>query len=262
VSFQAGLIALAFGMAMALVSFVLGYAHVPPDAARAAAKGTAKSAPISRRDLVIALVLTAALVPEVVHFGAYNQAFDIFPVWATDNVQRHILGVEMPVTWFSTLDGLLTIAGVMMAIRLWDRQARRGRPMGDMARMAVGAALGAIGFGILTLSAAVQGSGKVPFLAGAGFFLFVDFAIPWVDTVTMALVSRRAPAPINSTMMGVYTLSVAAGYFATGQLGRLYPHVSHPVFWGVHAAMGLACLAYLALAGPPIARFLNRTPTA
>jgi POT family proton-dependent oligopeptide transporter len=169
-------------------------------------------------------------------------------------VRRHIFGLEMPVTWFSTLDGILTIVGAMAAIRLWDWRTRRGRPMGDLSKMAVGAALGVIGFGTLALAAA--GSAKAPLWAGVGFFLFVDLAIPWVDTVTMALVSRAAPAAINGTMMGVYGLSIAAGYFLTGQLGRAYAHLSPAAFWGVHAGLDVACLAFLALAGPPIARAL------
>jgi POT family proton-dependent oligopeptide transporter len=89
-----------------------------------------------------------------------------------------------------------------------------------------------------------------------GFFLFVDLAIPWVDTVTMALVSRAAPASINATMMGVFGLAIALGYFATGELGRLYAHLTPAAFWAVHAGLSVVCLAFLALAGPSIARAL------
>jgi proton-dependent oligopeptide transporter, POT family len=256
VSYKAGLIALAVGMALALVSYLAGHARIPKDPPRRSAVGAVKAAPLHRHEIALALVLVTALVPEVLYFGAYNQAFNIFPVWAADHVERHLFGLEMPVTWFSTLDGILTIAAAMIAIRLWDGQAARGRPMGDMARMAVGAGLGVIGFGVLAVAAATSGAGKAPLWAGAVFFLFVDFAIPWVDTVTMALVSRAAPASINATMMGIYGLSLAAGYFVTGQLGRVYSHVSPAAFWALHAGLCLACLAFLALAGPPIARAL------
>ena len=255
VSYQAGLTALAVGMALALVAYLAGHAHIPKDPARISRSGTAKPPPLHRRDIAIALVLVAALVPEVLYFGAYNQAFDIFPVWAADHVQRHMFGLEMPVTWFSTLDGILTIVGAMAAIRLWDWRTRRGRPLGDMSKMAVGAALGVIGFGVLALAAGANPD-KAPLWAGVAFFLFVDIAIPWVDTVTMALMSRAAPVAINGTMMGVYGLSIAAGYFVTGQLGRAYVHLSPAAFWGLHAGLDAACLAFLALAGPSIARVL------
>jgi POT family proton-dependent oligopeptide transporter len=255
VSFRSGLIALAVGMGLALVSYLAGQAHVPPDTVRAGL-GSAKAPPLHRRDLRIALVLLAALIPEVLYFGAYNQAFNIFPVWAADHVERRLFGLEMPVTWFSTLDGILTIVGAVLAIRVWGWLARRGRPLGDMRRMAVGAGMGVIGFGILAVAAAASGAGKAPLWAGVGFFLFVDLAIPWVDTVTMALVSRAAPASINATMMGVFGLAIALGYFATGELGRLYAHLTPAAFWAVHAGLSVVCLAFLALAGPSIARAL------
>jgi len=256
VNYPSGLAALAVGMALALVSYLAGRGHIPADLPRVSRRGAEKAPPLHRHDLTIALVLVAALVPEVLYFGAYNQAFNVFPVWAADHVERHLFGQEMPVTWFSTLDGLLTIAGAMGAIRLWDWQARRGRPMGDMSRMAVGASMGVIGFGILALAAWTSGTGKAPLWTGAAFFFFVDLAIPWVDTVTMALVSRAAPKAINATMMGVYGLSIAAGYFATGQLGRAYAHVSPAAFWALHVALCAACVVFLALAGPAIARAL------
>jgi len=256
VSYRSGLIALAVGMSLALVAYLAGHADIPKDPARIARSGAAKPPPLHPRDLRIALVLVAALVPEVLYFGAYNQAFNVFPVWAADHVQRHLFGLEIPVTWFSTLDGILTIVGAFGAIRLWDWQTRRGRPMGDMSKMAVGATLGVIGFGVLALAAAAAGQGQAPLWTGVAFFLFVDLAIPWVDTVTMALMSRAAPVAINGTMMGVYGLSIAAGYFATGQIGRLYAHTSPTAFWSLHAGLDAACLVFLALAGPFIARAL------
>jgi len=208
--------------------------------------------------LRIALVLVAAMVPGVLFFGAYQQSFNIFPVWASTHVNRHVLGFEVPVTWFSTLDGLLTIAGAMLTIRIWDRQIARGRPMGDMRRLAVGAVLGIAGFGFLA-AAAVAG-GQAPIVLAVGYFALVDPAITWVDTVTLALVSRTAPAAINSTMVGVYTLSMAAAYFITGQLGRLYAHLSPAAFWSLHIGVNAGAVLFLALAGPFIARALASHP--
>jgi POT family proton-dependent oligopeptide transporter len=262
VAFPVGLATLAASMVLALGAYLLGRPHLPPDPARARASEVEPAARPSRH-LRIALILIAALVPEVLYFGAYQQSFNIFPIWAADHVQRRVLGFEVPVTWFSTLDGLLTIAGAMLTIRLWDRQIAAGRPMGDMWRMAVGSAMGIAGFAILAVAALLTpaAGGKAPVAAAVGYFLLVDPAITWVDTVTLALVSRTAPAAINSTMVAVYGLSMAVSYYITGQLGRLYAHLTPAAFWGVHVGMMAASLIFLALAGPFIARGLAR-PTA
>ena len=65
---------------------------------------------------------------------------------------------------------------------------------------------------------------------------------------------------VNSTMVGVYTLSMAGSYYITGQLGRLYAHLSPAVFWGTHVAVMAAALVFLAVAGAFIARGLARRP--
>jgi POT family proton-dependent oligopeptide transporter len=258
-SFPLGLAALAVGMMLALGTYLLGRAHMPADLRVAKAAGSA--APAQKGgDLRIALILIAAMVPEVLYFAAYQQSFNIFPVWASEHLQRRVFGFEVPVTWFSTLDGLLTIAGAVLTIRLWDRQIARGRPMGDMRRMAAGAAMGVAGFAIL--AAASLGGSHVPIIAAVAYFAFVDPAITWVDTVTLALVSRTAPTSINSTMVAVFGLSTAASYFITGQLGRLYAHLTPAAFWGVHVGVEAACLVFLALAGPFIARALARPASA
>jgi POT family proton-dependent oligopeptide transporter len=258
VSFPVGIAALAVGMAAALTTSLLGRAHIPRGAPAAKAAAGAPAAARPGGQLRIALILMAAMIPGILYFGAYQQSFNIFPVWASAHVNRHVFGFEVPVTWFSTLDGLLTIAGAMLTIRLWDRQIARGRPMGDMRRLAVGAAMGVAGFGFL--AAAALAGGQAPIALAVGYFALVDPAITWVDTVTLALVSRTAPAAINSTMVGVYGLSMAAAYFITGQLGRLYAHLTPAAFWATHIAVEAAALLFLALAGPFIARALASHP--
>ena len=262
VSFPAGISALAIGMALALVTYLAGRAHMPPGAvAPKTARGAAPELSGAGRpagQLRIALILMAAMIPGVLFFGAYQQSFNIFPVWASDHINRQVFGFEVPVTWFSTLDGLLTIAGAMLTIRLWGRQIARGRPMGDMRRMAVGAAMGVAGFGFLAAAAII--GGHAPIALAVGYFVLVDPAITWIDTVTLALVSRTAPAAINSTMVGVYTMSMAAAYYITGQMGRLYVHLTPAAFWATHIAICAAALLFLALAGPAIARGLARRP--
>jgi POT family proton-dependent oligopeptide transporter len=258
VSFPVGISALAIGMILGFATYLAGRAHMPSDPRTAKAAPGAPAQARAGGQLRIALILMAAMIPGTLFFGAYQQSFNIFPVWAADHVNRHVFGFEVPVTWFSTLDGLLTIAGAMLTIRLWDRQIARGRPMGDMRRLAVGAVLGVAGFGFLAAAALI--GGHAPIVLAVGYFALVDPAITWVDTVTLALVSRTAPAAINSTMVGVYTLSMAGSYYITGQLGRLYAHLSPAVFWGTHVAVMAAALVFLAVAGAFIARGLARRP--
>jgi POT family proton-dependent oligopeptide transporter len=255
VGFRYGFMALAAGLVLGLGAYAVGRKHLPRDTLRLGKDGHHHAPKLQRGDGRIIVALIFALVPEVLYFGTYNQAFNIFPVWAKASMNLNIAGFEMPVTWFSTLDGILTIVGAVAAIRFWSWQTSRGKDMGDLTRMAIGCAMGVGGFLILAAAALIPG--KAPILAGVGFFVLVDPAITWVDTVTMSLISRTAPRAVNTTMMGVFGLSTAAANFLVGYLGHYFELISPARFWLLHAGMVGAAVVFLALFGPAISRSLT-----
>jgi POT family proton-dependent oligopeptide transporter len=246
-----GLLAAAAGMALGLATYLMGLRHTPPDVLRAPHEE--RAAPASRlqgSDLKVIAALVALLVAELLDVGTYNQAFNIFPVWAKQSIRLDVGGFDVPVTWFSTLDGALTIAGIAVAVRIWALQAKRRREIGEVTKVAIGCGLTAIGFSILSGSALAAGAGKVPIVAGVGFFLFADFALAWVDVVVMSLFSRAAPPALSTTMMGVFYLAMAGGNFIVGGLGTLFEKTTPAAFWAIHAAIVGSGIVYLAVLGP------------
>lgn len=251
VGFRYGLFAASVGMILALLIYVAGLRHMPPDQIQARAKsGSGRRAPpLGRSQGAILLALAVLLVAQLLNVGTYNQAFNIFPVWAKAHVDLDVMGFQVPVTWFSALDGAFTILGTAVSVRFWAMLARRGREPGDVLRATIGCGMTGAGFLILGLASAAAGSGKVPILAGVGFFLFADFALAWVDVVVMSLISRAAPPGWSTTMMGVFYLSYAGGNFIVGGLGTLYERMTPAGFWLVHAAIAGAGVAYLLVLG-------------
>lgn len=253
VGWRYGFQAAGAGATLALLVYLIGRRHMPPDALRV--KGDHVEAPRLRKgDERIVAALLLVLVGELIYFGIYNQAFNIFPVWAKAHVERHLFGFEFPVTWFSALDGVLTILGTVVAVRVWARQAKGRREPSDAGRIAFGLVLGVAGFSMLMLAS--LGSGRTSPLLPAAFFILVDFGIPWVDTVTMALFTRAAPKAINTTMIGVYYLSFAAGNFLVGWLGQFYERMSPAAFWGIHAGIMGVGVVFFMVAGPWLKRTL------
>jgi POT family proton-dependent oligopeptide transporter len=198
---------------------------------------------------LVLFALGVLLVAQLCNVATYNQAFNIFPVWAKAHVALDVAGFQVPVTWFSTLDGAFTIIGTAVAVRLWAMLARRGREPSDVLRATIGGGLTATGFMILGLASAAAGAGKVPIIAGVGFFLFADFALAWLDVVVMSLVSRAAPPGWSTTMMGVFYLSYAGGNFIVGGLGTLYERMTPAAFWMTHAAIAASGMVYLLVLG-------------
>lgn len=59
--------------------------------------------------------------------AAYTQSFDLLIVWTAEHVSFRFGAVDVPPSWFVTIDGTLTIAGTALSVRLWNWQAKRGR---------------------------------------------------------------------------------------------------------------------------------------
>ena len=252
VGYRYGLFAASIGMILALAVYLAGLRHMPPDIIQARPKAATprdKVPALAKHQGMILLALGVLLVAQLLNVGTYNQAFNIFPVWAKAHVDLDVLGFQVPVTWFSTLDGAFTILGTAVSVRVWATLAKRGREPGDVLRATIGCGMTGMGFLILGLASAAAGAGKVPILAGVGFFLFADFALAWVDVVVMSLVSRAAPEGWSTTMMGVFYLCYAGGNFIVGGLGTLYERMTPAGFWLTHAAIAAASVVYLLVLG-------------
>jgi proton-dependent oligopeptide transporter, POT family len=252
-----GFMAMAVGMGLGAICYVLGVRYTPKDTVRRSPGGARTVRPkLHAGDLRIVVALLVLIVVDGLWQGVYNQAFNIFPVWADTHVERHIAGFLTPVTWFSTLDGVFTIAGTALAVRIWAWQAKRARDATDIQRIAFGLALAGGAYLVLAFGATIGGAGKAPLWPEVVFFLLIDFSIPWIDTVIMTMISRDSPAAITSTMLGVYYLATAFGNFLNGWLGGFADRMSYPAFWMMHAAIYGVMLALFLATGGGLIRML------
>ena len=181
--------------------------------------------------------LAGPLLAEIIFFAAYNTSFTAFPVWARAYLDRRIFGFQMPVTWFGTLDGVLTVLATGLAIRLW----RRRLPSAG-ARIAIGASLAVLAFLVLALASA---NDRPSLALAASYFALVDAGLPWVDATVLARLSVSAAPGTESRVSGVYFAASAAASLITGALGALYGPLGPANFWLLQA---LLCCAVVGIA--------------
>ncbi len=255
VGFHWGFGAAGIGMLISLATYLIGQRHLPPDSIQQ--KGEAVAAPrLQAGDGQRIVALLALMIPYILVFSAYQQSWNIFTIWADTHVNRVIGGFEAPVTWFATLDGILTIVAVFVAIRLWAWQAKRGREGNDSRKISEGLVMGTVGFLILAGGTFLAAPAKVALVFPVIFFVLQDLMIPFVDTVVMSTYSKNAPVAVNTTMIGVYYLGSSISNFTVGWLGRFYETLGPANFWLLHAAVAGAGLVFMLLLGGVLNRMM------
>jgi POT family proton-dependent oligopeptide transporter len=238
-----------------LVTYLVGYRHLPARTRRVVGESRALTAPEWRR--IRAIVAVLAIV--VCHATSYFQSFNTAAVWTQDHVDLDLAGFTIPVPWFNAVDPSFSILGVPVVFALWRRQAaaRGGVEPDDLEKIRMGAWLVASANLILVAAILVFGNDELspiwPFL----YFAMMGFSFLFYWPVTLALVSRAAPAPVNATMMGVAYLTLFVASNIMGRLGGLYESLSPALFWSLHAAVAAAGGVAVLVFGGAIARVLR-----
>jgi POT family proton-dependent oligopeptide transporter len=244
-----------FGMLIGLAIYVSGWKYLPPD--RFHAVKDASPAPLGRADWRAVAAVIVMLVPVLFVITAANQAYNLVIVWAEAHVNRSVGSLTMPVTWFLTLDGMMTIVGILITFPLWKWLASQGREPDTLQKFAVAGVFVTLAYALLAVGASRFDT--VPLAVVVLFFVLFDMNFGWTDPPSYAFIARFAPAALVTTMMSVNQMaSNGLPFFTVGWLGRFYEPLGPVNFWWLHAGIA-ATGGVLALAlRPLVAHLLGR----
>jgi POT family proton-dependent oligopeptide transporter len=242
-------------MMFGLVTYLHGYRYLPARVDPPASE----SSRLTRADWHIIAVLGAVTALSVFQSTAYYQLFNVFPVWMQQRVQPTVAGFHVPIPWYIALNSFTCIVLVPPLLWAWRQQASRGGEPDDVTKIGIGAWLAAGSNLILAAASVRPGDALVnpvwPILYSAT--LGVAFLYQW--PTLLALVSRAAPAIVNSTMMGIVFMSLFVSNILIGWIGGYYERMSPARFWGIHVVIAAAGGLLLLLFGRRLTRAL-RTP--
>ena len=218
-------------MLLGLITYAAGQRWMPPDRLRRATRVA-----LTPQDWRLVGALLAMLVLGLFFSIAYYELSDTYLLWIQAHVDRHILGWTVPVTWFSGLDSLFTIASTPVLIRLWQYQAARKAEPSDLTKIGLASIAVAAAHGMLALVSLLPGPISMIWPLMFSGVLGTAFVYQW--PTTLALVSRIAPPSVNSTMMGVSFLTLFIAYNIVGWLGGFYEKIAPSQFWLINMAIG------------------------
>jgi proton-dependent oligopeptide transporter, POT family len=239
------------GMMSGLLIYIFGSRYLPPEPLRVAAQARPE---IQQRwyeaGMAQRFALLAGICGVVVVFrGAYEQIGNTLPLWI-EHVDRSVGSVEIPMTWFQSLNPLLVFLLTPWFVARWVRHAREGHELSSIRKMAVGA--GGVAFSYLLLAAVAAWSGGGVVAEGwvwlVLFFIVMTAGELYILPIGLGLFGRLAPAGFTATTIALWFLAAFFGNLLAGAFGTLWSRLSPPQFFTVTATIaalsGVLLLAF------------------
>jgi POT family proton-dependent oligopeptide transporter len=239
------------GMLIGLTIYLLGRKYLPPDSPvveekEASANHTAKSK-LTRRDKMAILILVVLLPFLTIAIIPNQQIFNAYLIWAQDHANLIFFGKKMPTTWLITLDSIVSVSFLFIAVIFWRIWSRKFREPAEITKIAIGSLIAVTGMLSLVIGAATAGpGGKVSIGWLIAFHVLNSAGFANVFPVSLALYARVAPAALSATIIGVYYLAFFAGNNLVGWIGGFLEKMPATQFWLLHAALaGIAGVIFL-----------------
>ena len=192
--------------------------------------------------------LAAVPIGVVLFILAYEQLGNTFAIWVESGVDRSIGAVTIPMTWFQAINPLLVFVLTPVLILRWKRLGRQDREPGAIAKMAGGSLILCVGYLLLAAVVALASAREqsVGVLWVVPFLVLYTIAELHVLPIGLGLYSKLAPPRFAASVVAGWFLTIFAGNFAAGQIGRLWSQISAAQFFltlaGFAGASGLLLL--------------------
>ncbi|MFL5618075.1 MAG: peptide MFS transporter [Gemmatimonadaceae bacterium] len=173
-----------------------------------------------RRRIALVLVL---FIFAVVFWSAFEQQPTSLNLFARDFTDRHLLGWEVPTSWFQSAESAAVILFAPLLAALWAGLARRGRDLSSPTKFALGLSFAGLGF-LVMLGAAnrvIAGGAatRVSMLWLVASYFLQGIGELSLSPVGMSSMTRLAPKRFSGLTMGVWFTSIALGNLIAGLVG-------------------------------------------
>ncbi len=249
-----GFSAAGVGMVAGLAIYLLGQKHLAPDYITRRTPGRVPDREaLSRDDRHRILGLAVLMMFTIIFWGVYEQQGNTLALWAAANTNRHVLGWEMPASWFQAFNPAMIILLTPAINSFWSWQAKRGSEPSTIAKMAIGCMLLGSSFVVMIFAAhfsAEQRSVSMGWLIACAGILTIGEL--FLSPVGLSLVTKLAPPRMVSMLMGMWFLSSFVGNYLSGYLGTFWEKMSKQEFFLILSLLAFgAGFGMFAILRPP-----------
>lgn len=192
-----------------------------------------------------------------------DQTAGLLNLFAFESTEREVFGVEIPATWFQSLNPLFIIVLAPAFAVLWRLLAARGSDPRTEWKFVLGLLAMASAFAVMSIAgdASADGSLASPaWLVAAYFLLTIGELCIW--TISLAAVTRLSPERHAGLIVGLWYLAIALGSWCAGQIGALVGQMPVADVFALLSKLFVVGAILLAAAAPLTGRLQRRAVTA
>jgi proton-dependent oligopeptide transporter, POT family len=213
-----------------------------------------RSSRIDRTERRRVLAFLPMFLASVAFWSLYQQQFTVVALYADRQLDREVLGWEVPASWVQSINPVFVILLSGLLAALWTRLGTR-QPS-TPAKFAAGTAVMGLAF-LLFLPTAGHGPHSAPLLGLAGILLVFTIAELLLSPVGLSLSTKLAPRAFRTQMVALWFLSTAIGTALSGILAGYYTPDAPAAYFAVLGSVAVALGLVLGLAGPAIRRLMS-----
>jgi POT family proton-dependent oligopeptide transporter len=248
-----GFAAAGFGMLIGLVVYLRFRHLLPADPLNRSQIRSAGRSALSPKEWVNLRLLIAIIAVVVLFRIGYEQSGNVIALWVQQQTDRSLdlfgARVEIPATWFQSINPLLIIALTPFLMRYWARRAERRGPANLLARMSMGCAVAALSMGLMVIAAALNAKTGRP--VGAewviGYFVLLTLGELLVIPIGLTLVGALSPVQIAAMTMGAWYIAKFLGSLLAGTMGAYWGIIPATLFFALGATSVLVAALFLLL---------------
>ena len=225
------------GMVMGLSFYLLGQRYLPAQASQPRIEQPAAPRENMARDTLLLLFGVGAAV--AVFRSAYEQVGNTVALWSDAGVDKMVGHFTIPMTWFIAINPLCVMLMTPLLLAWWRKREAAGFTPLPTQRMATGALIVGSSYLLLAGLAWTAGNSAVHWQWFVLFWLVLTFGELFILPTGLGLFARLAPPRVGVTTVGSWFLATFAGNLASGLVGSLWSHMSHPVYFVLVAGICL-----------------------
>jgi POT family proton-dependent oligopeptide transporter len=198
------------------------------------------------------LRMLVAIIAVVVLFRiGYEQSGNVIALWVEHQTDRSVdmfgARLEIPATWFQSINPLLIIVLTPFLMRHWAKRAARKGPANLLARMSLGCAIAALSMVVMVAAAALNAKTGRPVGVEwvTAYFVLLTIGELLVIPVGLTLVGALSPVQVAAMAMGAWYIAKFLGSLLAGAMGAYWGVIPASLFFGLGALSVLIAAAFL-----------------